>query len=665
MKKFLSVLVVLAAIFAITGCPNEPKKKPGVTETPVGTITVKHNGETLTTASEIVINAGQTVTVTVEAPGATNYSLRSENTGQATVNSAARSVTGVAAGTATITVNATNDSGGAASTTFKVKVRPKLTGFTVLYFNIEVEDSFEMAIGEDEPLHITVEPPDAENKFTWTTSPVIPMTDYTEDGKIGKSFKSTTAQNNVTLTIKPAQEGLSTQEVTGLTKPITLEFKQLSSDPVTSVAVYYAGTTDSVGSSFTLKRGRTVTLTAVPNNERGTEVDWDFTGTVVEKTVDGFNVTFTATENDAGGSVAITAKGENRYNTTPATANFTVNVPARGGTIFEWIAEENPDEGDLAHATVRNYPGFRDVYVATVGGGAAQYTSYNGTLPDDTSFKGAIVGRYDGIVTGFTSNPRFVIGTARDVAGTGPLSVATTTADSNVGTLDLSNPVKLTLEFADYNLPGGNFRIYVNNNSNSSGSSNLGDASQVKHFGSTGTPPVSPFITFSNLSAVDARDGTFSCIIDFSNMGMYYPEVTPTSNTYIGFNALTAAKREELKKAFICLAASNVVDNWINFTGIKVETISSAGIEINREADFAGFPTATFTVDATGHPITLTGTGYTGAEWYIDGQQVAGQTGKTFTVTKGSLKPGEHSLTVVVTVNGKLYSKSVKFTVAE
>jgi len=657
MKTFWKALVIIAAIFAITGCPNGDDN-PGDELVPIGAITVKNGDTVLSAGNPLVINVGQTVSLTATAEGAENFSLSNSNY----YNRSGLTLTGVSATPAegiSVTVSATNDSGVSASASFNLKILPKLTGFSVKWENTALDETtqiapFGLAPNTDYPLSIATTPADAENKFEWVSSDSTQLT-ITDNplqpgGKLIKALVDVDISAPVTVTVTPAQAGLSAGDV----DPQVIYFIANSSYalPVNSLDIQQDGT--NIPTIITVKRGRSITVVAVPDVANGTSVDWEFSGSVVAKTGDGFTATFTATEDDAGGTVSITAKARNMFNTVAATETFTIQVPARGGLLFEWIADENPDEGNLAGDAIRNYPGFRDVWITSRGG----ITTFN-----PAEITGMIAGAHPLNITSSTNtavtNPRLVIGTALNAEGTGPLLTGNTAAtDTGVGTLDLSKPVRLTLEFADYNLTGSYIRLFVNNNSNSSGNTNIivnsNNAAQIKSWNS-GSP--SEFIAQSTMT--DQKSGVYTCIINFANTDMYYRN--PEAIT----NGPTPLTHPELKKAFICLMFQNSNPNWLNLTGIRIEQVTVADIGIGQEADFAGFPTETFNLPAaeSSKVITLNGAGYTSADWYIDGDKVA--TGISYTVTKGSLAAGEHSLTAIVSVGGHLYSKTVKFTVAE
>ncbi|MCL2127200.1 MAG: hypothetical protein FWH38_03000, partial [Treponema sp.] len=272
------------------------------------------------------------------------------------------------------------------------------------------------------------------------------------------------------------------------------------------------------------------------------------------------------------------------------------------------------------------------------------YIPYNGD-----GFTGLRLGNISGSSPN-NGNLLLMIGTALDAAKIGPKYTVTNASSTEAGTLDLSGPVRLTFEFAETAFTGY-FRVYVNNNSTGAANSFLGNYSQYVHL------PLADFRSAAALDdpAVPEGSGSYSCIIDYTEGNLL---ITPNNPAAVN---LSPAQRNDLETAFIALHVQNNT-GYINITSIKVENIAAASITVGREADFAGFPETLTLGSAESEIITLTGSGFSGADWYIDGiQKVTGT--KTYTVT--GLAAGEHSLTAIVTVNGKLYSKTVKFTVAE
>jgi hypothetical protein len=668
MKKFLSAFVVLAAIFAITGCPTEPEKKKTTKVTAVGAVTVTYNGGTVattgTTGTGPTINVGeQTAEFSPSADKADTFIFQSSNAGIVSVQG--RRLTGVGAGNATITCSASNKSGGAASAQFTVTVRPKLTGFDVIRGAQSVDPTNSWRTGDEISLHVQVTPATAENKFAWSSTPAgLSITDNPAQAG-GKIIKSTT-DTTYSITVTPDQAGLSDAEKANLKKTFSATFSALALNPVTTLNINQ-GTTP-VTAAIPLKRGRSVTLTAVPDVTAGTTVTWEIPGgSIITKTENGFSATLTAADGDAGGEITVTVKARNDDNTADISRQITISVPARGSTLFEWYADENPDETGLGDNAVRNYPGFRDVYIqsrgATLPFNMKDGITNGGALAVGTNlpgFKGIRLGTWfdHNVATPTQRHPRLMIGAA--VTGTGDTAVAASNADTgtgntNVGTLDLSKPVKITVDFDDYAYTAGSqwIRFYVNNNTSTTGNSNLGNASQFQHY-NTGTTTIRYFEEDCVIEP-DSKKGTYSYLLNYD---------APTN--YAGSNTaqITEAQRAHLTKAFLGIVVQNVAtaNAFINITGIKLEYVAQAGIEINRDADFDGFPIAPFTLTATEtKTITLTGN-YPDATWYINGESVGGP-GKSYTVDANDLDAGTYSLTVIIKANGQLYSKSVKFTV--
>jgi len=666
MKTFWKAFAVAVLIIAVAGCPsgnNEPGGGDDVT--PVGAVTVTYNSAQLTTANGLIINAGeQTADLTPSAENADTFIFQSSNNSIVSVQS--RKLTGVAAGTATITCSATNESGGAASAQFSVTVRPKLTSFGV-YFGadeIDYEEDTALGLNINISLQTKVSPTGAENKFDWTIDTSAPSGLMTLDpDNPGVILNSSTAGGPYTITVTPTQAGLA-DAVTA--KTFTITFSSDAGTPITEVKVYYPdgeGLAEEIPyNGILLKRGRAITLVAEPDEKGGgTSIEWDFTSAVVTKVAvetNAYAATFIAADGDAGDNVSITAKVTNNYTTGYITKTFTINVPERGNTIFEWYADENPDERGLANDGVRNYPGFRDVYIQPRGA----ILPFN-VMPDISAtvyndFRGMRLGLWNATEGTQARHPRLMIGAAVNIDSEGVATAAFTGADTNstntnVGTLDLSKPVKITVDFDDYAYTTQWYRFYVNNNSSTDGNSNLGNASQVQHYNT----PAATARYFEEDCVIEpgSKKGTYTYLINY-DVPTYYPG----SNT----QNIEADKRQHLEKAFVGIVVQNNVAAYINITGIKLEYVAQADITINRDADFAGFPTETFTVSAAeGKPITLNGAGYDTAQWYIDGIHKAD--GLAYTVQKGTLANGEHSLTAIISVNGQLYSKTIKFTVTD
>jgi len=409
-----------------------------------------------------------------------------------------------------------------------------------------------------------------------------------------------------------------------------------------------------------LKRGRAITLVAEPDVKGGgTTIEWEFYNDVVSMEAvetNGYAAKFIAADGNNGTDVGISVKVKNNYTADYINKVFTIHVPARGNTLFEWYADENPDERSLANDGVRNYPGFRDVYIQSRGA----ILPFN-EMPDISStvydnFRGMRLGTWNATEGTTARHPRLMIGAAVNVDSEGVATAVFTGADTNstntdVGTLDLSMPVKITIDFDDYAYTTQWYRLYINNNSSTAGNSNLGSASQVQHYNTGANARL--FEADCDIEP-NSKKGTYSYLINH-NASTYYPG----SNIH----DIDSSTWPYLHQAFVGFVVQNNEAAYINITGIKLEYIAQADININRDAEFAGFPTETFTVSAAeGKSITLNGAGYDTAQWYIDGVHKAD--GLTYLVQKGNLANGEHSLTAIISMNGQLYSKTIKFTVA-
>jgi len=117
--------------------------------------------------------------------------------------------------------------------------------------------------------------------------------------------------------------------------------------------------------------------------------------------------------------------------------------------------------------------------------------------------------------------------------------------------------------------------------------------------------------------------------------------------------------------------------NWVTAGGTDAATVfidyiaaskipigsSSLSVTLNFDADYTGFPEG-ITLHKTGdglRQLDLSLDKYASAQWYVDGTWVG--TGKTYTLKAADWNRGEHSLTMIVTINGVPYSKKASFTV--
>jgi len=419
----------------------------------------------------------------------------------------------------------------------------------------------------------------------------------------------------------------------------TSEITVTASDGTASAVRKFKVTVTEVATDFEVRRG----VAAVEDNgtieinpDEDTEFSIAFTPTGASTGISwsSDNAAVTVTPN-SGPLVVIrgTASETATITATAAalskTVTFTVNVRETAIVIstLPWSWAKTPAWTSLANGNNNRFfsAGHEDVTVRV----------YGGTIGNDN---GGI--RLGG--TGTTGPARLVIG-QYDNLPTAAKGVATVSPIN--GDFDLAEgPVKVTIEYENMVAATADrylLRVYVNNNGTGGDASFLGTASNIVSYWKSSS---------SNEPKLSDISGTIEVIIDPSTFA--------------------ADQLPALEKAFICLHAqqsnSTTEDNGLTITSITIDRIQTAGIVINPETDFTGFPTDTFTLNTAtpSHVITLTGSGYTTADWYINGAKQS-PSGMSFTVTKGTLVAGEHTLTAVVTVDGQLYSKSVKFTVAE
>jgi len=661
MKRLWKALIGLAVILALTvvSCPGEGEVDKN--EIPIDSLTVTYGGVTITSSTVLDINVDEEITLTANAESKQTPLIiwRSLDVSIATVTQTGV-IKGVGTATATrevtIECTATNDSGGSRTLSFKVNVYPKLTGVNVFYGITNTDELDELLTANfDEKFSIQVTPAAARGDFDWTSDNT--SIQILADGTNPSTQKIIKGTANATgnITVKPTHGGLTSAEITALTKTFEVKFDDGTAppNPVTVLDIKKDNVVINYTTGLTGRRGWTIDLTAdLDVLHSTTQIDWTSSSNVIEieEGLGGLTVVLTATEANAGGEATITVSAGNKFNSeNKVEKTFKVTVPARGNVIFEWDAADYPNEENFAGLSIRRYPGFRDVAIGTATGSAAatHYLSY--------SAAGMRLGNQSG-VTPANGNLAYMIGVRTNEAGTEPIITgATAGGNTNVGTLDLSSAVKLTIDYKQNNSTG-NFRIYVNNNNTGAGDSNLGTLSQFAHFGS-----VAALQDVSKLNADSTY--TYSCIIDYNDGNRTITVNSPGTYGGVEIN-LSEAQKTEVARSFIALRVANNAGN-IDISRIRLEKVAAAGINIGREADFTGFPAASFTLNDAKptEVITLTGTGYVGADWYINGVKVSTSPSMSYTVNKATLTAGNHSLTAIVTVNGQLYSRKVMFTV--
>jgi hypothetical protein len=406
------------------------------------------------------------------------------------------------------------------------------------------------------------------------------------------------------------------------------------SSPITGLEIYQ-GTENLTGKSVTVDKDEEIILSAVlaPAGVTGI-VSWASSDAAVTVSpASGGTVTVKGVT--GGGSAVITASAVNDDTAEPltATVTVTVNVPPNPNMLFQWNAADDPWESlSTGGNNVRIYAAYPDIHIRAFGA----------VIP---------AGSGGGLRLG-----------GEGTAGAGRLAIGleantTTNAQDTVTTIagdfDLSTKVvKLTVNYSD--LAGYQsryvFRVYVNNNGTGETASSLGAASNI--------------ITYNGPAA---------------SSGTKLTETSGTVEVLIDPSAFQSnANKAALEHAFIGLhcqqAGTANENNSITITGIKIEYLvtGSAGLTVNKpwtEAAFTGFPAEEFTLSKAGSggysaakAITLTG--HTQAAWYLDGESVE-DTALTYTVDAAGLAKKKHSLTVVVTRDGNLYSRTVDFTVID
>ena len=90
-----------------------------------------------------------------------------------------------------------------------------------------------------------------------------------------------------------------------------------------------------------------------------------------------------------------------------------------------------------------------------------------------------------------------------------------------------------------------------------------------------------------------------------------------------------------------------------------------ADVIVNVEAEFEGFPENLIVISKAATPMKITLDQYDTATWYVNGRVVQAETDGTFILNVAGLETGANFLSVVVTLNGHKYSKSIEFTVTD
>ena len=174
MKKWLSFILVLVLALVLVGCGDEPTPptpddpNPPVVED-VKPTSIEISGQ----KEEIEIGEEFTITVKVLPDNATNKAVRYSSSSSAIATVKDGKVTGISAGTATITVTASGDT--KVSKSFEVKVNgsqddePPVEE-VIPPTAIEITGKDEVQVGKVELLTVVYTPEDATTGVNWTSS---------------------------------------------------------------------------------------------------------------------------------------------------------------------------------------------------------------------------------------------------------------------------------------------------------------------------------------------------------------------------------------------------------------------------------------------------------------------------------------------------------------
>lgn len=278
-----------------------------------GNPTVSVTGVTLTpTTLSLATSATAALTATVAPATATNKAVTwtSSNPAVATVNTSGV-VTGVAAGSATITVK-TQDGG------FTATCAATVTNTTIPVTGVTVSPpSISVAAGSTSALTATVSPANATTKtVTWTSSsPTI----------------ATVSASGVVTGVAPGSATITAKTQDGSFTGSTAVTVTSSSIPVTGVSVTPTTATVAAGSTTSLL------ATILPANATVKTVTWassapaiaTVSATGVVTGVSAGNATITATTVNGGftASAVVTVTAGNGGSTTPCTAPTTITLP--------------------------------------------------------------------------------------------------------------------------------------------------------------------------------------------------------------------------------------------------------------------------------------------------------------------------------------------------
>jgi len=173
MKKWFSFILVLVLAVVLIGCGGDdhkeddtPKPDDKTPTTEVKPTSIEITGQ----KEEIEIGEEFTITVKVLPDDATNKKVRYSSSSSAIATIKDGKVTGISAGTATITVTADADKAVKKEFTVTVKPNGDEPPVEILPEEITINGKSEVEEGKSIALTVTAKPDGASNDVTWTSS---------------------------------------------------------------------------------------------------------------------------------------------------------------------------------------------------------------------------------------------------------------------------------------------------------------------------------------------------------------------------------------------------------------------------------------------------------------------------------------------------------------
>ena len=175
MKKWLSLILVLVLALVLVGCGDDPEPTPPTPDDPnppvvedVKPTSIEISGQ----KEEIEIGEEFTITVKVLPDNATNKAVRYSSSSSAIATVKDGKVTGISAGTATITVTASGDTKVSKSFDVVVKGEEETPPEPVIIppTEIAITGKTQVEQGKNINLAITAEPEGAKKDVTWSSS---------------------------------------------------------------------------------------------------------------------------------------------------------------------------------------------------------------------------------------------------------------------------------------------------------------------------------------------------------------------------------------------------------------------------------------------------------------------------------------------------------------